>query len=86
MLRIWSLYPEGIMDVAWAVGAAVLLAIVAFRRGRRVATPEARRAAARQAIGTRSRRLVTFSLTVVRVAVGVAALAGIVWLTKQLFT
>ena len=74
------------MDVAWAVGAAVLLAIVAFRRGRRVATPEARRAAARQSIGTRSRRFVTFSLTVARVAVGVAALAGIVWLTKQLFT
>ena len=73
------------MDVAWAVGAAVLLAIVAFRRGRRVATPEARRAAARQAIGTRSRRFVTFSLTVARVAIGVAALAGIVWLTKQLF-
>jgi hypothetical protein len=74
------------MDVAWAVGAAVLLAIVAFRRRRRVATPEARRAAARQAIGTRSRRFVTSSLTAGRVAIGVAALAGIVWLTRQLFT
>jgi len=73
------------MDVAWVV-AAVLLAVVAFRRGRRVATPEARRAAARQSIGSRSQRLATTTLTVARVAVGVAALAGIVWLTKQLFS
>jgi len=72
------------MDVAIVV-AAVLLAVVGFRRGRRVATPEARRAAARRAIGTRSRRFVTFALTVARVAAGVAALAGIVWLTKELF-
>jgi hypothetical protein len=74
------------MDVAIAVGAGLLLAAVAFRRGRRVATPEARRAAARQSLGSRSRRVAAATLTVTRVAVGVAALAGIVWLTKQLFT
>jgi hypothetical protein len=74
------------MDVALAAVAGLLLAVVAFRRGRRVATPEARRAAARQSIGSRSRRVATATLTVTRVAVGLAALAGIVWLTKHLFT
>jgi predicted histidine transporter YuiF (NhaC family) len=73
------------MDVALAVVAGLLLAVVAFRRGRRVVTPEARRAAARQSFRSRSRRVATATLTVTRVAVGVAALAGIVWLTKQLF-
>ncbi|HEV8624739.1 MAG TPA: hypothetical protein VG034_09810 [Acidimicrobiia bacterium] len=72
--------------MALAVVAGLLLAVVAFRRGRRVATPEARRAAARQSIGSRSRRVATATLTVTRVAVGLAALAGIVWLTKHLFT
>jgi hypothetical protein len=73
------------MDAAIAVGA-LLVAVVAFRRRRRVMTPEARRAANREAVGTRSRRLATAVLTVARVAVGVAALAGIVWLTRQLFS
>jgi hypothetical protein len=72
------------MDAALIV-AGLLLAAVAFRRGRRVATPEARRAAARQPMRTRTRRAATAALTVARVAVGVAALVGIVWLTKQLF-
>jgi predicted histidine transporter YuiF (NhaC family) len=73
------------MDVAWALVVGLLLAVVAFRRGRRVAAPEARRAAKRQSIGSRARRVATATLTMTRVAVGVAALAGIVWLTKQLF-
>jgi hypothetical protein len=73
------------MDAALIVGG-LLLAAVAFRRGRRVVTPEARRAAARQAMGTRTRRAATAALTVARVGVGLAALAGIVWLTRQLFT
>jgi hypothetical protein len=73
------------VDVALTVGAGLLLAVVAFRRARRVPTPEARRAAARQAIGTRSRRIATAVLTVARVAVGVAALVGIIWLTTELF-
>jgi hypothetical protein len=51
-----------------------------------VVTPEARRVANREAIGTRSRRLATALLTIARAAVGLAALVGIVWLTKQLFT
>jgi hypothetical protein len=73
------------MDVALAVVAGLLL-VVTFRRRRRVMTPDARRAANRAAIGTRSRRFVTVVLTIARAAVGVAALAGIVWLTKRLFT
>ena len=74
------------MDIALAAAAGVLLAVVALRRARGVKTPEARRATARQAIGSRTRQVATAALTVARVAAGVAALAGIVWLTKQLFT
>lgn len=78
------------MDLGLAAGALVLLAIVAFRRARGVLSPTARRAAARQAVlsgraGTRSRRIATAVLTVARAAVGIAALAGIVWLTRELF-
>ena len=68
------------------MAAAVVMAMVAFRRIRGVVHPEVRRAQTRQAIGTRSRRLLTAVLTIARVAVGFAALAGIVWLTRQLFT
>ena len=74
------------MDTALAVTAGVVLAMVAFRRLRSVVHPEVRRAQTRQAIGTRSRRLLTAVLTVTRAAIGVAALAGIVWLTFRLFT
>jgi hypothetical protein len=74
------------MDTGIAVAAGVVLALVAFRRARGVLHPEARRAATRQAIGTRSRRALTVALTVARTAVGVAALAGVVWLTRRLFT
>jgi cell division septal protein FtsQ len=73
------------MDAALIV-AGLLLAAVAFRRGRRVVTPEARRAAARRPMGTRTRRAATAALTVARVGVGVAAVVGIVWLTRQVFT
>jgi len=68
-----------------AVAAGLVLAMVAFRRVRGVLTPQARQAATRQAIGTRSRRLLTAVLSVARAAVGVAALAGIVWLALRLF-
>ena len=68
------------------MAAAVVMAMVAFRRVRGVAHPEVRRARTRQAIGSRSRRFLTAVLVVARVAVGVAALAGVVWLTRQLFT
>lgn len=73
------------MDLGLAAGALFLLAIVAFRRARGVRSPTARRAAARPAVGTRSRRVATAVLTVARAAVGVAALVGIVWLTRELF-
>jgi len=70
----------------FAVAAGLVLAMVAFRRVRGVVHPEVRQAATRRAIGTRSRRLLTAVLAVARVAVGLAALAGIVWLTFRLFT
>jgi hypothetical protein len=73
------------VDLALAGAVSLLLAVVAFRRARGVLTPTARRAAAREAIGTRTRRAVTVVLTVARAAVGVAALMGIVWLTRELF-
>jgi predicted lysophospholipase L1 biosynthesis ABC-type transport system permease subunit len=74
------------VDAVVAVLAGLVVAVVAFRRARRVQTPQARRAAARQAIGSRSRRFATAVLTVARAAVGVAALVFIVWLTGRLFS
>jgi hypothetical protein len=73
------------MDAALAIGAGFLLAVVAFRRARRVRTPEVRRAVARQVPRSRSRRVALVALAVIRVAVGVTAMAGIVWLTRNLF-
>jgi hypothetical protein len=68
-------------DAALAViGGVILVGLVAFRRARGVLTPEARRD-----VRTRTRSAVTAALTVARVAVGVAALIGIVWVTRQLF-
>ena len=64
-------------DAAIAVTVGfVLAALVAFRRVRGVLTPEAQREVAREGKGP----------TVARVAVGVTALAAIVWVTRQLFT
>ena len=74
------------MKAGLAVAAGVFLAMVAFRRARGVVHHEVRRAQTRQAIGTRSRRLLTAVLTTARAALGVAALAGVVWLTFRLFT
>lgn len=68
-----------------AIVAGLVLAMVAFRRVRGLLHPEARREATRQAIGPRSRRMLTAILAIARVAVGLAALAGIVWLATRLF-
>ena len=74
-------------DAALALIAGLVLGgIVAFRRARGVLTPEARRAVAREGIRSRTRRATATALSVGRAAVGLAALAGIVWLTWQLFT
>ena len=73
------------MDTALVVAAGVLFALVAFRRVRRVRTPEARRVVARQARGARARGAVTTLLAVARAGVGVAALVAIVWLARRLF-
>ena len=72
------------MDTGIAVAAGLVLAVIAFRRARGVLHPEARREATRRAIGTRSRRALTAVLSVARAAVGVAALVGVVWLTRRL--
>jgi hypothetical protein len=74
------------VDTGFAVVAGVVLAVVAFRRARGVLHPETRRVLARQAIGTRARRALTVTLAVARAALGVAALVGVVWLTRRLFT
>lgn len=64
-------------DAAIAVTVGLVLAgLVAFRRVRGVLTPEARGEVARERMG----------FTVARLAVGVTALAAIVWVTRQLFT
>jgi len=73
------------VDTVLAVAAGLVLVMVAFRRARGVLHPQARRAARREAIGTRSRRALTAFLTVARAAVGLAALGGIVWLAIRLF-
>lgn len=84
------------MDTGLAVVAGLVLAVIALRRARGVVHPELRRAQSRPvaagrasagggAIGSRYRRAVIAAQATVRVAVGLAALAGIVWLTRQLF-
>ena len=72
-------------DKAIGIVAAVVLAMIALRRVRGVLHPGYRREATRQAIGTRSQRMLTAVLTLARVAVALAALAGIVWLASRLF-
>ena len=74
------------MDTAVVLVAGLLLALVAFRRSRGVLTPDARRVVARPGRGARTRRVVATFLAVARAGVGVAALAGIVWLARELFT
>lgn len=87
MAPLHPLYPDGVTDAAIALLAGLVLAgLVAFRRARGVLTPEARRVVARQDRRTRRRQAVSTVLTVARVAVGVVALGGIIWLTRQLFT
>ncbi len=74
-------------DAAIALVAGLVLGgIVAFRRARGVLPPEARRAVARESIRGRTRRATSTGLAVARAAVGLAALAGVVWLAWQLFT
>lgn len=62
----------GVVKAGIAVAAGLLLAVVAFRRARGVLTLEERRAA-RPTSG------------LVLAGAGLAALAAIVWLTRQLF-
>jgi hypothetical protein len=74
------------MKLGLAVGAAVLLAISAFRRARNVLTPPVRRQAARQDPGARARQATTTVVSAAVVGVAVAAVVGIVWLGLELFT
>lgn len=73
-------------DAALAIVAGmVVVGLVAFRRARGVLPPEARKTVAKQDRRTRRRETVSTLLAVSRAAVGVAALAGIVWLARELF-
>ena len=72
-------------DKAIGIVAAVVLAMIAFRRVRGVLTPQARRSATRRAVGPPGRRALSAALLGVRVAVGLAALGGIAWLAVRLF-
>jgi hypothetical protein len=65
--------------------AAVVLAMIAFRRLRGVVSPEARRAATRRAVGSPSRRGLTAAFFGVRIVIGLAAVGGIAWLAVRLF-
>jgi len=72
-------------DRAIGVVAAVVLAMILFRRVRGVLTPQARRAATRRQVGSPARRGLTAALLGVRVVIGLAALGGIAWLAIRLF-
>jgi hypothetical protein len=75
-------------DRAIGVVAAVVLAMIAFRRVRGVLSPQARRAAASRtgrAAGPPARRGLTAAFIGTRVVLGLAALGAIFWLAGRLF-
>jgi hypothetical protein len=74
------------VKTALGMGAAVLLAIAAFRRARGVLRPGPRTSAARSAEGNPPGLAAGTIGTAAMVAVGVAAVVGIVWVTLELFT
>ena len=69
-----------------AVGAAVLLAIAAFRRVRGVLRPRPQGSVARPAGGTPPGQARTALVTAVLAAAAVAAVTGIVWVGLELLT
>ena len=72
------------MKLALAAGAALLLAIAAFRRARGVLRPGLRDSIARPAEGEPPGQATSALVTAVMVGVGVAAVVGIVWVAVEL--
>ena len=73
------------MKLALAAGAALLLAIAAFRRARGVLSPAPRESVARPAEGSPRGQATSALATAAVVGVAVAAVAGIVWVALELF-
>jgi hypothetical protein len=69
---------------ALALGAAVLLAIAAFRRARGVLRPGARESIARSAEGDPPGQATTALVTAAIVGAGVTVVIGIVWVAVEL--
>ena len=73
------------MKLALAAGAALLLAIAAFRRARGVLSPAPRESVARSVEGSPRGQATSALATAAVVGVAVAAVAGIVWVALELF-
>ena len=74
------------MKFALAMGAALLLALAAFRRARGVLAPGPRGSAARSAEANPPGLAASTLGTAAMVGVGVAAVIGVVWLGLELLT
>lgn len=74
------------MKIALAMGAALLLAIAAFRRVRGVLPPGPQTSVARSAEGNPPGLAASTLGTAAMVGVGVAAVVGIVWAGLELLT
>jgi len=74
------------MKLGIAAGAALLLAIAAFRRARGVLSPGPRQATARPVAGSPSGQATSALATAAMVGVAVAAIVGITWVALELFT
>ena len=74
------------MKFALAMGAAMLLAIAAFRRARGVLRPGPQASVARSAEGSPPGLAPSMLGTAAMVGVGVAVVVGIVWVGLELLT
>ncbi len=74
------------MKLALAAGAALLLAIAAFRRARGVLRPGPRESMARPAEGTPPGQAASVLGTAAMVGAAVAVVVAIMWLGLELFT
>jgi hypothetical protein len=78
------LYPEATVKYGLALGAAVLLAIAAFRRARGVLRPGPRDSIARPAEGNPPGQATSALVTAAMVGAAVAVVIGIVWVSLEL--
>ncbi len=74
------------MKLALAAGAALLLAIAAFRRARGVLRPSPRESVARPAQASPPGQATSVLATAAMVAAAVAVVIGIMWLGLELLT